>query len=75
MTQKAYQEKADKLKAGMIKYLYNSETGAVRDGLTKDKQPIDHYAQHATAFAWHMVFMKTRQWQTKWLIISQSRQN
>ncbi len=48
---KAYQEKADKLKAGMIKYLYNSETGAVRDGLTKDKQPIDHYAQHATAFA------------------------
>ncbi len=47
----AYREKAEKLKAGMLKYLYDPEMGAMRDGLTREGEPIDHYAQHATAYA------------------------
>ena len=49
--QQGYQNKADALKRGMIDQLYNPEIGAFRDGLTKDGQPVDHYAQHSTAFA------------------------
>ena len=46
-----YQGYADTIKQGMINYLYDEEEGAYRDGLTIDGEPVDHYAQHATAFA------------------------
>ncbi len=42
---------ANDLKNAMIDRLYNEETGAFRDGLTETGEPVDHYAQHATAFA------------------------
>ena len=45
-----YQTRSNTIKENMISKLYNAEKGAFRDGLTSDGTPIDHYAQHATAF-------------------------
>ncbi len=42
---------AETIKEAMIEKLYNEETGAFADGLLKDGQASDHYAQHATAYA------------------------
>lgn len=46
-----YQGYADAVKRGMIDKLYNPETGEFRDGLDSGKNPVEHYSQHATAFA------------------------
>lgn len=46
-----YKDKAARLKAGFIKYFYDDTAGAVRDGLSDSRQPANHYAQHATAYA------------------------
>ena len=47
----AYRNAADNLRADMIEQLYCPERGAFRDGLTADGTPVDHFAQHATAYA------------------------
>ena len=47
----AFRAAADALRHNMIEKLYNSTQSAFRDGLTIDGEPVDHYAQHATAFA------------------------
>lgn len=39
------------IKESMIKNLYNENIGAFSDGLTEGYNQIDHYAQHATAYA------------------------
>lgn len=46
-----YGTMASKIQNGMMTELYNSATGAFSDGLTADGTRIDHYAQHASAFA------------------------
>lgn len=43
--------KAEVLKEGMITHLYNTEKGAFSDGLRYDGDLINHYSQHATAYA------------------------
>ena len=47
----AYAEYAEKIKTGMIAQLYDEEKGAFLDGLDSSKNKLNHYAQHATAFA------------------------
>ena len=47
----AYRNTADNLRADMIERLYSPEHCAFRDGLTADGTPIEHFAQHATAYA------------------------
>ena len=47
----AFRATADALRRDMIEQLYNSEKGAFCDGLTTSGARVDHYAQHATAFA------------------------
>ena len=42
---------ADDLRHAMLDRLYCPEQGAFRDGLRADGSPIDHFAQHATAYA------------------------
>lgn len=46
-----FRAQADRLRNQMITWLYDASRGAFRDGLTADGQPIDHFAQHATAYA------------------------
>lgn len=46
-----YKEAGQNLKEAMICYLYNKEFGAFSDGLDSDYQRIEHYTQHATAYA------------------------
>ena len=46
-----YNAISDTIKNSMISYLYNEELGKFSDGLTEDGKRIEHYAQHATAYA------------------------
>ena len=46
-----FRAQADRLRGQMITHLYDATRGAFRDGLTADGQPIEHFAQHATAYA------------------------
>ena len=47
----AFRASADALRHDMIEHLYNSTKGAFCDGLTVSGNRVEHYAQHATAFA------------------------
>lgn len=42
--------RAEAVRAGMMKYLYNPEKGAFRDGLTSQGVPIEHYAEPASVY-------------------------
>lgn len=46
-----YYQRAEEIKGAMIEKLYNAEIGGFSDGLTKDGKRIEHYSQHATAYA------------------------
>ena len=46
-----FRASADALRRDMIEQLYDAERGAFSDGLTATGGRVDHYAQHATAFA------------------------
>lgn len=46
-----YRNLGNSIKTSMIQEVYNSGTGRFADGLTKAGARIEHYAQHATAFA------------------------
>lgn len=48
---KEFLDTSKKIKTAMIKRLYNKEKGAFSDGLTKEYKEIEHYSQHATAYA------------------------
>lgn len=46
-----YYGMANEIKSSMMNYLYNSDIGAFSDGLNKNGQRIEHYSQHASAYA------------------------
>ncbi len=48
---KMYTDMATKLKDTMIAKLYNKGKGAFVDGLTEEGNPVEHTAQHSTAYA------------------------
>lgn len=45
------ENQANLIKEGMITHLYDTEKGAFSDGLKDNGDLIDHYSQHATAYA------------------------
>lgn len=47
----AFRGESENLGRAMIDKLYDANKGAFRDGLTREGEPIDHFAQHATALA------------------------
>lgn len=46
-----YASTSQTIKDAMIRQLYNEELGRFSDGLTESHERIEHYAQHATAYA------------------------
>lgn len=46
----AFSSRAEALKTGMIKHLFDSTEGAYRDGLDSSGAVLNHYAEHATVF-------------------------
>lgn len=46
-----YRVTADNLRSAMIERLYRPDKGAYIDGLHADGSPVEHFSQHATAYA------------------------
>lgn len=46
-----YMKTSETIKQSMLRYLFNEENGAFSDGLSNSYERIEHYTQHATAYA------------------------
>lgn len=69
----AYREKAEKLKAGMLKYLYDPEMGAMRDGLTREGSPSTTTPSTPRPTPWQTAYMRMGPWPIQWPTTSAAR--